>query len=253
MAPMISAAATIHAGPTRAPNSAPLKNDPISVGDASASSISMRATPISGRRLRGSFSRQRRSSRRTGAGVEAGSASRSGSRSMMRATIVGDVLAVERASARQHLVEHAAERPDVGALVDGFARAPVRDSCRRRCRESMPAAAGHRQRRRHPARRRAPPRPPSSALARPKSSTLTVPSGAQLDVGGLQIAVDDAVLVRGFERVGDLPRDRQRFVERQRSAARCGRRASGPRRAPARAHACRRCLRGRRSPRCADD
>ena len=27
--------------------------------------------------------------------------------------------------------------------------------------------------------------------------------------------MDDALLVRGFERVGDLPRDRQRLVERQ--------------------------------------
>ena len=36
---------------------------------------------------------------------------------------VGDVVAVERARACQHLVEHAAERPDVRALVDG---APAR-------------------------------------------------------------------------------------------------------------------------------
>ena len=37
-----------------------------------------------------------------------------------------------------------------------------------------------------------------------------------LDVGGLQVAVDDALLVRGFERLGDLLRDRQRLVERNR-------------------------------------
>ena len=29
--------------------------------------------------------------------------------------------------------------------------------------------------------------------------------------------MDDALLVRRFERVGDLPRDRQRFVERNRA------------------------------------
>ena len=29
--------------------------------------------------------------------------------------------------------------------------------------------------------------------------------------------MDDAVLVRGLERLGDLPRDRQRFVERKRA------------------------------------
>ena len=62
------------------------------------------------------------------------------------------------------------------------------------------------------------PSPDCSAFASPKSSTFTVPSGAHLDVGGLQVAMDDALLVRGFERLGDLPRDRQRFVERQRPA-----------------------------------
>ena len=31
--------------------------------------------------------------------------------------------------------------------------------------------------------------------------------------------MDDALLVRGFERLGDLPRDRQRLVERNRPAA----------------------------------
>ena len=42
--------------------------------------------------------------------------------------------------------------------------------------------------------------------------------GADLDVRGLQIAMDDALLVRGFERLGDLLRDRQRFVEWNRAA-----------------------------------
>ena len=40
---------------------------------------------------------------------------------------------------------------------------------------------------------------------------------AHLDVGRLQIAMDDALLVRGFERLGDLPRDRQRVGERHRA------------------------------------
>ena len=57
----------------------------------------------------------------------------------------------------------------------------------------------------------------SSALARPKSSTLTVPSGAQLDVGGLEIAMDDAAARARGQRVGDLARHRQRLVERQRA------------------------------------
>ena len=41
-----------------------------------------------------------------------------------------------------------------------------------------------------------------------------MPSGADLDVRWLQIAVDDALLVRGFEGLGDLLRDRQRLIER---------------------------------------
>jgi hypothetical protein len=39
-----------------------------------------------------------------------------------------------------------------------------------------------------------------------------------LHVCGFQVAMDDTLLVRGFERLGDLARDRQRFVERYRSA-----------------------------------
>ena len=38
------------------------------------------------------------------------------------------------------------------------------------------------------------------------------------DVGGLEIAVDDALLVRGFEGLGDLARDGQRLRERDRAA-----------------------------------
>jgi hypothetical protein len=41
---------------------------------------------------------------------------------------------------------------------------------------------------------------------------------AYLDVGRLQIAMDDLLLVRGFERVGDLARRCDGFVEWQRAA-----------------------------------
>ena len=73
---------------------------------------------------------------------------------------------------------------------------------------------------------------PSKILARPKSRSLTLPSRRHLDVGGLEIAVDDALLVRGLERLGDLPRDRERFIERNRSARRFGRPSPRLRRAP---------------------
>ena len=60
-----------------------------------------------------------------------------------------------------------------------------------------------------------PPSPPtgSIAFARPKSSTFTVPSGLHLDIRGLEIAVDDPVLVRRFERLGDLLGDRQGLID----------------------------------------
>ena len=57
-----------------------------------------------------------------------------------------------------------------------------------------------------------------ASFARPKSSTFTVPSGVHLDVRGLQIAMNDPLLMRGFERLGDLLRDRQRLVNRDRPA-----------------------------------
>ena len=40
---------------------------------------------------------------------------------------------------------------------------------------------------------------------------------AHFDIGRFQIAVDDPVLVRGFERIGDLLRYRQRFGQRDRA------------------------------------
>ena len=57
-----------------------------------------------------------------------------------------------------------------------------------------------------------------SIFAMPKSSTLTVPSGRMRDVGGLQIAVDDALLVRRFERPAKLNGDRHGFVDRKGAA-----------------------------------
>ena len=41
---------------------------------------------------------------------------------------------------------------------------------------------------------------------------------ADFDVRGLEIAVDDPLFVRRFERLGDLFRDRQRLVQRNRAA-----------------------------------
>ena len=58
----------------------------------------------------------------------------------------------------------------------------------------------------------------SIAFARPKSSTFTVPSARTLMLAGFRSRWMMPLLVRGFERVRDLLRDRQRFVERNRAA-----------------------------------
>ena len=123
------------------------------------------------------------------------------------------VVALERAAARQHFVEHAAERPDVGALVDALAARLLRAHVRGRAHDD--ARAG----------RRgvvivgdcvtmAPPRRSgSSSLGQAEVEHLDRAVGRDLDVGRLQVAMDDALLVRRLERLGDLPGDGQRFVQ----------------------------------------
>ena len=65
--------------------------------------------------------------------------------------------------------------------------------------------------------------------------------------------MDDALLVRGFERVGDLPRDRQRLVDRDRAARDALRPESSPSTSSiTSARDGRSLLRGRRSRRCSD-
>ena len=85
-------------------------------------------------------------------------------------------------------------------------------------------------------------------FASPKSSTFTVPSGRDLDVRRLQIAMNDPVLVRRFERLRDLPRDRQGVVEQGIGGRLCAAdpRASALRRVRAPARGRRRRLRTRR-------
>ena len=50
-------------------------------------------------------------------------------------------------------------------------------------------------------------------LREPEVEHLDVAVRRDLDVGGLQVAVDDALLVRRFERLGDLPGDGERLGE----------------------------------------
>jgi hypothetical protein len=61
-------------------------------------------------------------------------------------------------------------------------------------------------------------RPTRPTCPKPRESEvehLHDAGGCDLDIGGLQITVDDALVVRGLERVGDLARDREGFRQRQ--------------------------------------
>ena len=53
-----------------------------------------------------------------------------------------------------------------------------------------------------------------------------MPSAPHFDVGGLQIAMDDALLVRGFQRFCDLLSEGKRLVYRNRAARDAVRRVS---------------------------
>ena len=117
------------------------------------------------------------------------------------------VSAGERGAAGQHFVEHAAERPDVGTFVDRPAPRLLRDSCRRRCRGSRPSrvrpmvtVGGLRRSRRAALVAR-------NGLRQAEVEHLHDAVGRDLDVGRLQIAMDD-------------PLARARLRARRRSAAR---------------------------------
>ena len=118
------------------------------------------------------------------AGVAAGSADQSGSRSRIFAIESETVSPANVDAPGQHLVEHAAERPDVGALVDrqsarllGTHVGGRADDGALRASPAAPPA--------HASGRATTPSPPT-ALARPKSSTFTTPSGVILMFAGFR-------------------------------------------------------------------
>ena len=129
------------------------------------------------------------------------------------------IFAGKRALPGEHLVEHAAERPDVAALL-GRPSLRLLGAYIRRRPENRPNAGHHRGR---GDRRRL--REPNGTrgrwclrqLRQSEIQYLHHPVGPQLDVGGLQVPVNDTLLVRGFEGFGDLPGNRKCFVEWNRS------------------------------------
>ena len=177
---------------------------------------------------------------RSGRGVEAGSRDQSTSARSTAASVSGDVVALERPRARQHLVEHGAERPDVAAPIGlaslGLLGAHVRRGAEQHAALDQRRTGDRRARRR---RRRWPRRLRLHDLGQPEVEQLHRAVRPQLDVGGLEIAMDDALLVRRFEADGDLPRDADAPPRAGADRPRCGPPASALR--PVRARA-----RGRR-------
>lgn len=116
-----------------------------------------------------------------------------------------DGVAAERACAHQHLEEHAAEGPDVRTAVEPLAL----DLLGRHVRGSAEDRAVRRERGVVLA--------DVEVLREPEVEHLHVAVGGELDVAGLQVAVDDAALVGALERGGDLVGRAQHLLQRQRA------------------------------------
>ena len=113
----------------------------------------------------------------------------------------GQRVVTERPGARQHFIQDAAEGPDIRARIGAIAARLLRAHVGGRARHGVSVV-------RH-------------AVGRHRQSKVEHShraGGGELDVGRLEIAVNDAFLVRGLERLGDLTRDLERCAERQRAA-----------------------------------
>ena len=119
----------------------------------------------------------------------------------------------ERRPPAERLIEDAAEGPDVGAAVEREAAQLLGAHVARRPEDNVPVA----QRRRWRVGDVAHARAVGEHLRDAEVEDLHAALGRDLDVGRLQIAMDDAALVRRLERQRDLMDDRQRLIERQRA------------------------------------
>ena len=139
-----------------------------------------------------------------------------------RAQHVRHRLAVEGAPAGEHLVEHAAEGPDVRAAVDGLAA--------RLLRAHVAGGAEQHARLRHRERGRVRglgvlrpgERVGVERLGQAEVEHLDAAVAVDHDVRGLQVAVHDALLVRGLERLGDPEREAGRLLRLERAALQPG-------------------------------
>jgi hypothetical protein len=124
-------------------------------------------------------------------------------------------VAREYEAAGQHLVQHAPERPDVRAFVDGVTARLFRAHIGRRTDDpaGLECRAGdcrHRAAVRRAARK---------YLCHAEVEHLDVAVVIELDVGGLQIAVNDPLLMCGFDGLRNLQAEMQHVRQRQPAAS----------------------------------
>ena len=125
-----------------------------------------------------------------------------------------DVVAFEQAASGEHFAEHDAEGPDVGALVDGLAAgllgahigggAEDHSGLRRAHADGGGIVGLHGG--------------SAADFGKAEIQNFDGTVGLDLDVAGFEIAMNDVLGVGGFEGVGDLAGDGERFFERDRAA-----------------------------------
>ncbi len=129
-------------------------------------------------------------------------------------------LAGEEPLSREHLPEDDAEGPDVGALVHRLAAGLLGAHVGRGPEDhaGLGPLARHRRGAGGVARVQGGGGVAREGLGEAEVEDLDLAVGRELDVGGLEVAVDDALAVGLLERLGDLPRDGERLVDGERAA-----------------------------------
>ena len=130
---------------------------------------------------------------------------------------LGDAVAAEQRAAGEHLVEHYAERPDVRPLVDRLSLRLLRRHVGRRAENHAQLRAVdrgegwriHDRWRARQVRRGSGTGGRLHRLGQPEIEDLGLSLTGSFYVLGLEIAVDDPFLVRLFERLRDLQRERK--------------------------------------------